>query len=196
MPLFLSLLCILIFGFEVIISLLDVQGQFNKDIESFSIIRQYMERGSHYLFVYPNSQHVTTFAHCMFLSEFLLLGNTTNVHMTVFTSFLCSSLKEPKVSNMISLLTHYSRTIGIRFVVFADDCAELESFSDLVVLRIPEANEFGLPILKDMLLELKSRFSSDLFAFVNSDILPSKHALLAPIHYFSCHPHSIVISLY
>ena len=78
-----------------------------------------------------------------------------------------------KFNNTIQLLALYKRSKGIDSVIFTDSPQIAAFVNEMGLLSMPisHKNEFGLPVLKHLLLDAKRAYDAEYYIYINSDIL-------------------------
>lgn len=78
-----------------------------------------------------------------------------------------------KFSNTIQLLSLYKRSKGVDSVIFTDSPRIASFVNEMGLLSMPisHKNEFGLPVLKHLLLDAKRAYDAKYYIYINSDIL-------------------------
>ena len=78
-----------------------------------------------------------------------------------------------KFNNTIQLLSLYKRSKGIDSVIFTDSppIASFVNEMGLISMPVSHKNEFGLPVLKHLLLDAKCMYDVQYYIYINSDIL-------------------------
>ena len=75
--------------------------------------------------------------------------------------------------NTITVMKLFQQEFSFKGIVFTTSHSLLSfcTSKNITVIQKMSRNEFGLPFVKDMLIELRARYNSSYYGYMNSDIL-------------------------